>query len=444
LALVLLPIEESLGTPGALLVLLLGPIAVALAGGLYPALVASIVAFVAADLLYIEPTGTLRVARAGDLLALVVFIAVAALVSGLVDRLARRTAEVARGRAETEALAELVHSTAILDGDALHRLADELRGTLDLDAVAVLAPTPDGWHVEAASGDPVPPTPDDGSFAAELTGGTTLVVVGPALAADDRRLLSAFVAQLRLAQAALALQTEATRAEALEDANDLRDALLAAVSHDLRGPLANIKAAATSLTSTDVQWDRQDVVSFAKTIDAEADRLNDLVVNLLDLSRLQAGMLGVKLTPTAPAEVIYASLASLSVDTLHVDVEAPETLPLVSVDTALLERALVNVIQNALSWAPEGTRVKVEAAPDGDRRVDIRVIDQGAGIPRDQRDEVFQPFQRLGDGGSAAVQGLGLGLAVAHGFSEAMGADITIDDTPGGGATVVISVPVAS
>jgi two-component system sensor histidine kinase KdpD len=442
-ALALLPFKETIGTPGLLLLLLLAPVGVAIIGGLYPALVASIVAFVAADWYYIPPTSSLRFARAGDALALVVFVAVSALVSGLVDRLARRTAELARGRAETEALAALAQGTAILDTDALQRLVAELRLTLDLHAVAVLAPVENGWRVEAAAGGPLPPTPEDGSYAAELAGGSVLVVAGPTLPADDRRLLAAFVAQLRLAQATLELQTEATRADALAEANDLRDALLAAVSHDLRGPLANIKAAATSLLSTEVHWTSHDVESFAKTIDAEADRLTGLIVNLLDMSRLQAGMLGVQIAPVAVADVIYAALASLTGDTSAVDIDAPDTLPLVSADPALLERALANVIQNALAWAPEGTRVRVEAALIA-ARVDIRVIDQGAGIPRDQREAVFQPFQRLGDGGRAAVEGIGLGLAVAEGFAEAMDADISIDDTPGGGATVVIGLPLMS
>jgi two-component system sensor histidine kinase KdpD len=442
LAIALLPLEETIGTEGVLLVLLLAPVAVALSGGLIPSLVASLIAFLSADWLYIDPRGSFRFARAGDALALAVFVVVSWVVSGLVDRLARRTAEVARSREEAEALAELAQGTAILEGGALQRVVAELRHTLELEAVAVLSPTGDGWHVEAGSGAPLPPTPDDGSYSAELAGGSMLVVAGPPLPAEDRRLLGAFVAHLRLAQATLALQTEATRAAALAEANDLRDALLAAVSHDLRGPLANIKAAATSLLSREVEWTGDDVAAFAKTIDAESDRLTDLIVNLLDMSRLQAGMLGVTLAPVAPAGVVYAALASLTDDVTTVDVEVPETLPLVATDAALLERAVANIIQNALNWRPEGTRVRVEAAALGDR-VDIRVIDRGAGIPRDQRLAVFQPFQRLGDGGRAAVQGIGLGLAVAHGFCDAMGAEITIEDTPAGGATVVIGVKVA-
>jgi two-component system sensor histidine kinase KdpD len=211
------------------------------------------------------------------------------------------------------------------------------------------------------------------------------------------------------------------------------------VSHDLRGPLANIKAAATSLLTSEVEWSSDDVQSFARTIDDETDRLNALVNNLLDMSRLQAGMLGPQVRPTAVDEVVYAALASLAVDTSAVDVNVPETLPPIDADPALLERALANIVLNALNWAPQGTRVRVEAAQIGER-VDVRVIDRGAGIPRDKRETVFQPFQRLGDGGRAAYDGIGLGLAVAEGFVESLGGEITIDDTPGGGATVVVTM----
>jgi two-component system sensor histidine kinase KdpD len=319
----------------------------------------------------------------------------------------------------------------------------ELRVALTLDAVAVLAPTPHGWRVDASSGDPVPSSPEGASYSAELASGSMLVVSGPSLAAEDRRLLSAFVAHLRLAQETLRLQAEALTAAGLAEANTVREALLAAVSHDLRGPLANIKASATSLLSDDVQWSGDEVRSFCKTIDAEADRLHSLVSNLLDMGRLQAGMLGVQVRGVAADEVVYATLASLSADVSKVDVDVRDDLPYVSADPALLERALANIVLNALNWAPEGTYVRVEAGVAGGR-VHLRVVDRGAGIPRDKRDMVFQPFQRLGDGGSAHYEGIGLGLAVAKGFVDAMGGEIVIEDTPGGGATIVITLEVAT
>jgi two-component system sensor histidine kinase KdpD len=443
LVVALIPFQDAIGVPGLLLLLLLAPVAVAVLGGLVPALTASGVAVVLADWFYVEPTHTLGFSRAGDALALVVFVVVSALVSGLVDRLARRNAQLARGQAESAALAALASGTALLDAEALHRLVTELRLTLDLDAVAVLAPTPDGWRADATSGEPVPVAPEQGSYSAELTAGCMLVVSGPTLAAEDRRLLAAFVAQIRLAQATLRLQADATSAAALAEANNVRDALLAAVSHDLRGPLANIKAAATSLISDDVEWPRETTRAFAATIDAETDRLTALVTNLLDMGRLQAGMLGVHIAPVAVDEVLYAAMAGLPLEPSQVGIDVPEDLPPASADAALLERALANVILNAVNWAPEGTPVQVEAAEIAGH-IDIRVTDRGAGIPRDQRDAVFQPFQRLGDGGRAAYDGVGLGLAVTKGFVEAMDADIGIEDTPGGGATVVLTLEVAS
>jgi two-component system sensor histidine kinase KdpD len=439
---VLSPVDSDIGTPGVLLILLLAPVTAALLGGIYPALCASALAFLLADWFFLEPKHSLRFDRAGDAVALCVFVLVSSLVSMLVHRLAARSAQLAREKADAEALAELVQSTALLDDESMHRLVTRLRVTFDLVSVAVLAPTATGWRVDAWSGEPVPTTPDDASYSAELSDGTVLVIAGPTLPAGARRLLAAFVAQLRLAQETLAFQAEATAADALAEANKLRDALLASVSHDLRGPLANIKAAGTSLLATDVEWAPDDITTFAKTIDAEADRLTALVTNLLDMSRLQTGMLGVQIRPVAVEEVVYAALASLTVDCTSVDVDVPDTLPLVQADPVLLERALANIILNALNWTPEGSQVRVEAAYIIDH-VDLRVIDQGAGIPRDKRETVFEPFQRLGDGGRAGYEGVGLGLAVAKGFIEAIDADILIEDTPGGGATVVISLQVA-
>jgi two-component system sensor histidine kinase KdpD len=184
------------------------------------------------------------------------------------------------------------------------------------------------------------------------------------------------------------------------------------------------------------------VRSFCTLIDAEADRLHSLVSNLLDMGRVQAGMLGVHMRTVAVDEVVDAALASLSVDVSTVDVDVPGDPLHVAADAALLERAIANVLLNALTWAPEGTRVRVEAGVAGGR-VHIRVVDRGAGIPRDQRDAVFRPFQRLGDGGRATYDGIGLGLAVTKGFIDAMGGEIAIEDTPGGGATVVITMEVA-
>lgn len=237
-------------------------------------------------------------------------------------------------------------------------------------------------------------------------------------------------------------ESAAVRAEAaaLDRANDLRTGLLRAVSHDLRTPLASIKAAASSLRATDVTWSPETTDEFLATIEADADRLNHLVGNLLDMGRIQAGSVELSRRAVGLEEVVALALDGLARRAEHVEVDVPEDLPMALADPGLLERAVANVIDNAISWSPPGQAVQVTArvrAPD----LELRVEDRGPGIPVSARDGVFQPFQQLGDQGHS---GVGLGLAIARGFVQAMGGEIAIEETPGGGATFVILVPVAT
>jgi two-component system sensor histidine kinase KdpD len=288
----------------------------------------------------------------------------------------------------------------------------------------------------------VPTRPEDAQVSAELSKGTVLVLSGTVLGADDRRLLSAFVAQLQLAQERAELEAQAASAVQLEEGNSLRTALLAAVSHDLRTPLAAIKAAATSLLSHEVDWAPDQTQDFVKMIDVEADRLTHLVTNLLDMSRLQTGALQVVSRATKLEDVLYTAVGTLGTGAARVVIDVSDPVPPVDVDAGLLERAIANVADNALAWSPIGKVVRVGAVAVGDH-IDIRVIDHGPGIPRDQREQVFEPFQRLGDGRGRTPNGVGLGLAVARGFVRARGGDLAVDDTPGGGTTMVFTLPVS-
>lgn len=435
----------TLGLPEQLLAVVL----VAMVGGLYPAVAGSLVAFALTDWYLIPPLHSWTIGRSGDVVALVTFVVTAVLVSLLIDQLARRQVETSRARGESEALARMAGDSVLTGAQALPKLVEDLRATFGVEAVAVLAPTgAGGWRVEAAAGSPVPRAPSDGQLQTGLANGSVLVVSGSTLGADDRRLLDAFVAQLRLAQEQEQLARIAASATSLAEANELRTALLAAVSHDLRTPLASIKASISSLRSDEVPWPAAAVQAFYETIDAETDRLNALVGNLLDMSRLQTGAVRLSLRPVGLEEVVFAALASISGDASSVEVDVPETLPAVATDPALLERAVANLIGNALAWAPPGSAVTVRAAEapilgadSPGPRIELRIADRGPGIPEDQRSAVFQPFQRLGD---SSRDGVGLGLAVAHGFVEAMHGELTLEDTPGGGLTAVISLPVAS
>ena len=267
-----------------------------------------------------------------------------------------------------------------------------------------------------------------------------LVLRGRDLGLEDLEILQAFASQVGIAVQQRTLRADAARVEGLEEANELRTALLAAVSHDLRTPLSSIKASVSSLLQRDVDFTPGATRELLETIDDGADRLNHLIGNLLDMSRLQTGAVQLVMRAVALEEVVPAALAGLS-QAERVDADVPETLPRVTADAALLERAVANVVENALAWSPTDQHVRVEACVV-DHRVDLRVVDRGPGIPRGMRDQVFQPFQRLGD--SPNGTGVGLGLAVARGFVEAMGGEIAVDDTPGGGTTMVISLDVSS
>ncbi len=439
LSLALSGFRGTLGVPGALLFLLLAVAGVAAVGGALPAAVATVAGALAADFFFTPPYHSLRIQRAGDVVAVLVFVTVAGLLSALIDRLARRSLQVTRAKAEAEALARLAGRTIVSGAEDLPSLVAELRRTFDLDGVAILVATEGGWRPLASSGDVSIASPDDAPFSAPLDDGAVLALTGTSLSAEDTPLLAAFVAQLRQAQERMRLEREAASASELAEANSLRGAILSAVSHDLRTPLASIKAAASSLLDSEVQWDPDHTQEFAKTIDSQADRLTHLVANLLDMSRIQAGAVKPSLRAVRADDLLYAAVGTLGAPGSMVAIDIADDLPLVWADAGLLERALANVIDNAVNWSPPATPVRVEAGVAG-HQVDIRIIDQGPGVPRDHRDEVFQPFQRLGDRNGAGPNGVGLGLAVARGFIDAMGGELIVEDTPGGGATFVFNL----
>jgi two-component system sensor histidine kinase KdpD len=220
----------------------------------------------------------------------------------------------------------------------------------------------------------------------------------------------------------------------------MRTALLAAVSHDLRSPLASAKAAVTSLRARDMRWNETDTAELLATADESLDRLTRLVGNLLDMSRLQAGALSLFPRPSGLDDIVALALDDLGPAGREIAVEIPETLPAVRADPAILERVVVNLTENALRYSPAGKAPLLAASALGDR-VELRVVDRGPGIPEQNREQMFVPFQRLGD--TDNTTGVGLGLALSRGLTEAMGGTLTAEDTPGGGLTMTISLPAA-
>jgi two-component system sensor histidine kinase KdpD len=436
LTLALANLRGSLGLPSDLLLYLLLVVAAAAVGGAGPAAAAALVGSLFANWFFTPPIYRFDIQRGENALALAIFLVVGGVVSAHVVLAAARTADAARSRAEAEALSHAAAELVAHD-DPLPALVGRLRQTFGLDAVAVLHREPgDRWGVEASAGHPAITAPADGT-SIELTGDVVLVLRGRHLTADDRRLAQGLGAQLVSALERRRFQAEAADAAILAEADALRVALLRAVSHDLRSPLASIKASVTSLLQRDIDWSVEATLDFLATIDEETDRLDQVVANLLDMSRLQSGGLRFQLRPVGYEEVVPAALASLSGPTDCVDITLDETLPRVLADPALLERAIANLASNAIAVTAPGQLVRLEAGAVAGR-VDLRIVDRGRGIAPADRERVFEPFQRLGDAGGS---GVGLGLAVARGFVEAMGGELTVEDTPGGGVTMVLGLP---
>ncbi|MBQ0985538.1 sensor histidine kinase KdpD [Streptomyces sp. F63] len=412
----------------------------ALLGGLLPALAAAAIGTVLLNYFFTPPVRTLTVADPGNLVSMVVFFTVAVSVASVVDLAARRTQQAARLRAESQILSFL--AGGVLRGEtSLEALLERVRETFGMDSVALLERESDvePWRRAGGVG-PVPAScPEDADVDMPVGDHMMLALRGRVLPAADRRVLSAFAAQAVAVRDRERLVGEAEQARELAEGNRIRTALLAAVSHDLRTPLAGIKAAVSSLRSEDVSWSEEDERELLAGIEDGADRLDHLVGNLLDMSRLQTGTVTPLIRDADLDEVVPVALGGVPDGSVVLDI--PEVLPMVAVDPGLLERAVANIVENAVKYSPEGVPVLVAASALGER-VEIRVVDRGPGVPDSEKERIFEPFQRHGDAPSGA--GVGLGLAVARGFAEAMGGTLAAEDTPGGGMTMVLTVRAAA
>ncbi|GAA1691982.1 sensor histidine kinase KdpD [Nonomuraea maheshkhaliensis] len=440
LAAVLVPLGLSL--PSELLLFLLLVVAAAMAGGMWPALTAAVFAFGLLNWFFTPPVRTLTVARPENVLALAIFVLVAVMVSTVVDLAARRSREAARSRADAEVLSTLAGH--VLRGEsALPSLLARTRETFGLSAVTLLERSDESgeWRVVATSGGMPATSPGSADTDIAVDDRLVLAARGRPLEANERKVLEAFGAQAAVALRQQRLREVADRAGPLAEVDRMRTALLAAVGHDLRTPLASARAAVESLRSTDVTWTEEDRGELLATADESLIKLNRLVSNLLDMSRLQAGALGVRLEPVAIEDVLPHAVDDLGPLRDRLETDIPPGLPEISADPALLERVLVNLITNAVRHNPGGEPVRVTAGSHGGD-VEIRVIDRGPGIPAEAHERVFLPFQRLGDRDNHA--GVGLGLALSRGLTEAMGGTLMPQDTPGGGLTMTISLRRAS
>ncbi|MGX1971663.1 ATP-binding protein [Streptomyces kronopolitis] len=443
LSLLLTGIANGPGLANDVLLFLFLTVVAALLGGQLPALASAAAGSLLLNFYFTPPTHTLTVSDPENLVAIVIFFAVAVSVASVVDLAARRTHQAARLRAESEILSFLAGS--VLRGETtLDALLERVRETFGMETVALLERAGDvePWTCAGRAGsDHGTPLmrPEDADVDMPVGDHMALALTGRVLPAEDRRVLAAFAAQAAVVLDRQRLVGEAERARELAEGNRIRTALLAAVSHDLRTPLAGIKASVTSLRSDDVAWSREDEAELLAGIEAGADRLDHLVGNLLDMSRLQTGTVTPLIRDIDLDEVVPMALGGVPEGSVTLDI--PEELPIVAVDPGLLERSVANLVENAVKYSPDGRAVLVSASALGDR-VELRIADRGPGVPDDAKDRIFEPFQRYGDAPRGA--GVGLGLAVARGFAEAMGGTLAAEDTPGGGMTMVLTLRAAS
>ncbi|MBY8887114.1 sensor histidine kinase KdpD [Streptomyces sp. PTM05] len=439
LTLLLTQLLPGLGLANDMLLVLTMTVAAALLGGMIPALASAAVGSLLLNYFFAPPLHRWTISDPHNIVAIAVFLAVAVSVASVVDLAARRTHQAARLRAEAEILSLLAGS--VLRGESsLEALLERVRETFAMESVTLLERdgefTP--WTCAASVGTRPCARPDDADVEVPAGDRMALALTGRVLPAEDRRLLSAFAAQAAVILDRQRLLGEAERARELAEGNRIRTALLAAVSHDLRTPLAAIKAAVSSLRADDVSWSPQDEADLLEGIEDGADKLDHLVGNLLDMSRLQTGTVAPLMQDVDLDEVVPMALGGVPPDSVALDI--PETLPMIHADPGLLERVVANVVENAVKYSPADRRVLI-AASALHGRVEVRIADRGPGVPEAGKDRIFEPFQRYGDAPRGA--GVGLGLAVARGFTEAMGGTLVADDTPGGGLTMVLTLRAA-
>jgi two-component system sensor histidine kinase KdpD len=422
-----------------MLTLLALTVACALVGGLWPALFCALASSLALNFFFTEPLHTLTIADSQNAVVVAVFVLVAVAVASVVHLSGRRTAQAVAAERESRILAQLAHSL-LGAADQLPELLEQACSTFGMESGAIVrrVSVHEPWEVLASTGPFEVGQVRDASVRAPVDDLTELVLIGSVIDANEGRLVSAFASHASAILARDELVRQARAASSLAKDSRTRTALLAGVSHDLRTPLASIKAAVSSLRQDDITWSADDEAELLESIEESADRLNAMVGNLLDMSRLQTGSVAAHLQDLHLLDVLKPAISALGEQGRRVRTWFPDDLPLFRADAGLLDRVLANVLENALKHSPGRQEVVVNGSVIG-RRLQIRVVDRGIGVPDPAKEQMFAPFRRIGD--TERGDGVGLGLAVARGLTEAMDGTLSAEDTPGGGLTIVIDLP---
>jgi two-component system sensor histidine kinase KdpD len=459
----LLPFRDQLD-PGTVALIMLVPPVAAASGGLWLAVGSALVTAGAFNFFFTHPYNSFRIQSSASVAALVVYLVVAITLAILASRL-RDARALASRRARNASLlgglaVEMIRQSKLEPPlrSALHDLVE----ALDLRGAHLEVTNARGEHVDVDSGDAsraralVPAASSGTTVVLREQGGLALVPVATGDAAygylsvdaghenelgvDGQRVLDSFAGVVALAAARSNLEEEAVRRRSLEETDRLRRALLHSVSHDLRTPLTAIRTIAAALRGAEVESGQRDAM--LADVEREAGRLTRLVANLLEVSRVESGALRPALVPVPVEELCRAALddARLALGDHVVELDVEPHLPPVEVDETMLRQVLVNLLENAAAHDPGPLRLRALRAG---RRLELRVIDHGPGVPEAERQRIFEAFQRLRSRDGGRERGTGLGLAIARGFVEAHGGTIRVETTIGGGATFVVSLELA-
>ncbi len=475
---VLVPFRTHLSIATAALAFVIPVVVGVVAGGFAAGALASVVGFVLYDVFFLPPYGTLTVRGGENWLALVVYLVVTLLVAQVVTNLNAARDEARRREQDAGRLFEL--SQALIGEFTISELLDHIASTVQTVFAprwtALLLPvetTPGGadgpeLFVAARAGQPISPEEltsliSGGAQTRSLgmAGGETASRIAVALVASnrpvgllvlqevhfarqDRALLGTFANQAALAVERAQLQDQAIRSRLLEEIDRWRGAMMGAVSHDLRTPLASIKAAVSSLRQNNAGLSALDQAELLELIEQQSDRLARLVTNLLDMTRIESGALAVRPVLIPLDELVAEALVAVDglVPPSRVCLEPVAGLPMLAIDHVLIGQVLANLLENAARLSPPEHPIRIGARAVGEPTVpfvEISVADEGPGIAPDERERVFEMFSQNSGGARA-----GLGLAIAKAFVEAHGGTIWIDPTTAHGARVVFTVPAAA
>ncbi|MFN8126189.1 MAG: DUF4118 domain-containing protein [Candidatus Nanopelagicales bacterium] len=438
---VLMPLRGHLSLSSIMLTFLLGVVASSLIGGILPALLTAVLAALAANYFFTPPVGTLTISDPENAFALLVLVAVGVVVAAVVDRSAARLETASRSRAEANVLATL--STQVLTRqDGVKGLLEQACETFRMRGATLFESTgPDrrpSIAVVEVYGADAPAALADADVVADAGPGLTLALRGRPLRAGDRRLLDAFAIQSAGVLERNRLAARAADAQRLAQVDASRTALLQAVSHDLRTPLASIRASLETLANEDLPLTEADRDHLTTDALDSCERLQAMVLNLLDLSRLQAGAVHPQFDEVHLDALIREVAAGYPEDLWQWDISPG--LPSLVTDAALLERVLANLLGNAIRFSSPGRPVRISASVLPGGIIELRIVDRGPGVPAKQKERMFDAFQRLDD---SSPGGVGLGLAVARGLAETLSATLEAEDTPGGGLTMTVTLPLA-